>query len=173
MTQPPAIGETFGRWEVIGEPVIKGTRVAVPCRCQCGTERDVLVSSLRRKDRGNLSCGCWRRERTASIVGETRWKDSHGRSKDPLYQLWKRVKRRCYEPTAHNYKWYGGRGIGVFEPWQDDAGAFIDWIEENLGPRPSPVHSINRIDNDGDYEPGNLAWADPVEQARNRRSSRS
>lgn len=130
----------------------------------------MLVVNLKRKDRANSnpSCGCWRRERTATIVSETRWKDSHGRSKDPLYQLWKRIKRRCYDAKTHNYKWYGGRGIGMWEPWRDDAGLFIDWIEQNLGPRPSPKHSINRIDNDGDYEPGNLDWQDPIGQATNR-----
>lgn len=129
----------------------------------------MLVQSLRRTDRTTPSCGCWRRERTATIVTETRWKGSHGRSKDPLYKLWLRINRRCHDPSAHNYRWYGARGIKVWEPWRHDAGLFIDWIEQNLGPRPSPEHSINRIDNDGDYEPGNLDWATALQQARNRR----
>lgn len=169
MTQPPQVNEKFGRWTVVGEPVIRGERVAMPCRCECGTERNVLVSGLRRKDRDNLSCGCWRRERTKTIVSETRWKNSHGLSKHPLYQLWKRIIRRCYSPTADNYKWYGGAGVQVWEGWRHDAGAFIAYIEENLGPRPSPKHSVDRIDPYGNYEPGKIRWATPVEQARNRR----
>jgi hypothetical protein len=167
--------ERYGRWTVIGEPtpVRAGSqmRPAVPCRCDCGTERLVLVQSLTRKDRANPSCGCWRREQSATQARQqfTRHGKARASGKDPLYLLWKRVMRRCYDPTTHNYRWYGGRGIGVFEPWRTDAGAFIDWIEQNLGPRPSPRHSINRVDNDGDYEPGNLDWATPLQQVHNSR----
>lgn len=171
MSQAPAVGATYGRWEVTGEPVIKGTRVAVPCRCKCGTERTVLVQSLTRKDRNQdqLSCGCWRRERTATIVSETRWKDSHGLSKHPLYALWKRIIRRCHNPAAHNYRWYGGAGVQVWEGWRHDAGAFIAYVERELGPRPSPRHSLDRYPPDANYEPGKIRWADPAGQARNRR----
>lgn len=173
MTQPiPVLGERFGRWTVIGESAMRNGHRAVLCRCACGTERSVLVQGLRRSDRANPSCGCWRRERTATIVSETRWRDSHGRAaggKDPLYRLWARINKRCHNPRAHNYRWYGGRGIKVWEGWRHDAGAFIEYVEQNLGPRPSPRHSINRIDNDGDYAPGNIEWATPKQQAANRR----
>ena len=148
------------------------THRAVPCKCDCGTERTVLVQSLRRKDRSTPSCGCWRRERTATIVSETRWKDSHGRTagdKDPLYRLWQRIIRRCYNPDAHNYRWYGGAGVRVWDGWRHDAGAFISYIEHELGPRPSPRHSLDRYPPDADYAPGKIRWADPVMQARNRR----
>jgi hypothetical protein len=125
------------------------------------------VFALRNGD--SQSCGCWKAERTRTIVSETRWKDSHGRSKDPLYRLWGRIRKRCENPQTHNYRWYGGRGIKVCEEWQQDAGAFIAYIEQVLGPRPSPQHSIDRIDNDGDYEPGNLRWATQTEQVHNSR----
>lgn len=171
---PPEIGERFGRWVVIGPPQwIETTqrRAAVPCRCDCGTERIVLVQSLRRTDRSTPSCGCWKREQSGTQAKRQWTKHGHATagSNEPLYRLWRRIRRRCYDPKAHNYKWYGGRGIKMWEPWRNDAGLFIDWIEQNLGPKPSPKHSINRIDNDGDYEPGNLDWADPVQQAKNRR----
>ena len=81
------------------------------------------------------------------------------------------MRKRCTNPKAHNYQYYGGRGISVYEPWRHDAGAFITWIEENIGPRPEGM-SIDRIDNDGDYEPGNLRWATHSQQVRNRRASR-
>jgi hypothetical protein len=126
------------------------------------------VQTLHRKDRDDLSCGCWKRERTATIVTETRWKDSHGLSKHPFYALWSRIKKRCYNPNAHNYRWYGARGIRMADEWVNDAGAFIAYVEANLGPRPSPKHSINRIDNDGDYRQGNIEWADPLQQAHSR-----
>lgn len=165
---PPQPGEQFGRWTVTGNSVMQGTRRLVPCRCECGTERLVMVQSLRRKDRSTPSCGCWRRERAATIVSETRWRGSHGLSGHPLYRLWKRIRRRCYDPAVHNYRWYGARGIGVCPEWRDDAGAFIAYIERVLGPRP-PGMSLDRIDNDGDYAPGNVRWATPTEQVRNSR----
>src|SRR5215469_10968047 len=165
-TSPPLLGERFGRWTVIGESLMRdpGHRV-VPCRCDCGTERTVLVFALRSK---SASCGCWKAERARTIVSEFRWKDSHGRSKDPLYKLWTRIKRRCHNPDAHNYKWYGARGIAVYEPWRTDAGALIAYIEEHLGPRPEGC-SLDRIDNDGDYAPGNIRWATRAVQVSNRR----
>lgn len=171
MQSPPHIGEKFGRWTVVGETAWPRGRAVVLCRCDCGTERDVLVQSLRRKDRASSSCGCWKRERTATIVSETRWKNSHGhaaKGKDPLYCLWLRIRRRCHNPKAHNYKWYGGRGIQVCEEWRHDAGAFIAYIEKHLGPRPDGM-SLDRVDNDKNYEPGNIRWATAAEQARNRR----
>ena len=97
----------------------------------------------------------------------------HGRSgpKDPLYIMWKNVKQRCFNPKHTAYRWYGGRGISVWEPWRTDADAFITYIEENLGPRPKGC-SIDRIDNDGDYAPGNLRWATRKEQVANSRNRR-
>src|SRR6266487_646911 len=166
-TQPPQSGERFGRWLVTGKSFMSRGHRFVPCVCDCGTKQYVLVFSLR--NGSSLSCGCWRRERSATIVSETRWKDSHGLSKHPLYLKWKRILRRCYNPKAHNYRWYGGRGIGMCEEWYNDAGAFIRYIEKELGPKPSPQHSLDRKNNDGDYEPGNLRWATPKEQAQNRR----
>lgn len=86
----------------------------------------------------------------------------------PLYRLWAGVKRRCTDPKAQNYPWYGGRGITMHDPWLTDAEAFITYVEEHLGPRP-PGKSIDRIDNDGNYEPGNLRWATMSEQRLNAR----
>lgn len=113
------------------------------------------------------SCGCLKREQVSTLVSRTRWAGSHGLSKHPLYQTWKRINRRCHSPAAHNYRWYGGRGIQVCPEWRHDAGAFIAYVERELGPRPTPKHSIDRVDNNGNYEPGNLRWATPVEQVHN------
>jgi hypothetical protein len=172
-TCPPSIGERFGWWTVTGEPVMSspGHR-SVPCHCDCGTERFVLVFALRNGT--SSSCGCWKAERARTIVAETRWKDSHGRAADngdPLYRLWKRINRRCHDPKAHNYRWYGARGISVCDEWRHDAGAFCSYIEQTIGPRP-PGKSIDRIDNDGDYRPGNVRWATHAEQMANRRAAR-
>jgi Staphylococcus phage HNH endonuclease len=94
-------------------------------------------------------------------------------SKHPLYQTWQQMMYRCYNPNSARFQHYGGRGIIVCQQWQD-LDVFIDWVECNLGPRPLR-HSIDRIDNDGNYEPGNVRWATIQMQNQNRRqySSRS
>jgi len=92
---------------------------------------------------------------------------SHGLSRTPEYKAWKRMRCRCNNPGAHNYKDYGGRGITVCDRWD----SFENFLSD-MGPRPSAWHSVERNQNDGDYEPGNCVWATKTEQARNRRSSR-
>jgi len=77
---------------------------------------------------------------------------------------------RCYNPKSINYKYYGERGILVCEEWKDDFVSFYDYIQENLGQKPDPSYSLDRIDNDGNYEPGNIRWASKKQQCKNRRS---
>lgn len=95
----------------------------------------------------------------------------------PLYNTWKHIQRRCYSESSPHYRWYGARGISLFEEWRETkrgrgAGQafrrFAAWVEENLGQRPEGL-TLDRIDVNGNYEPGNLRWATSSEQSFNRR----
>lgn len=81
---------------------------------------------------------------------------------------WCQAKLRCYDPENHSYYRYGGRGILMCERWRDSYEAYASDVYAELGPKPSPRHTIDRIDNDGHYEPGNIRWATPKQQSRNR-----
>lgn len=144
------------RWTLLG----RGSRRRyVHVRCACGTEREITSDSLRCGS--SRSCGCYCKERS-SVVHRT-----HGASDTPEYGVWTGMRRRCTKPTDPAFPGYGGRGIAVCARWDDFATFLAD-----VGPRPSPLHTIERKNNDGCYEPGNCVWATKKAQARNRRSSR-
>ncbi len=86
----------------------------------------------------------------------------------PEFHAWRAIKNRCFSPLNKSYDHYGGRGITVCDAWRNDYRQFL----EHVGRRPSPHHSIDRINNDGNYEPGNVRWATSAEQMRNRRVTR-
>lgn len=108
------------------------------------------------KGKARQSCGCLRSSTT------------HGLSKTYLYNLWMGINQRCYNKNAKSYPRYGGRGIKVLEEWRNNPESFFAWILDNLGERLSG-YSLDRIDNDGDYAPGNLRWANDSTQMTNRR----
>lgn len=122
------------------------------CVCDCG--KQVYYSTGFLKDGKRTSCGC---------DGPR-----HGLSRTPEHNIWAGILARCRNPHIKHYKHYGGRGISVCERWRSSFLAFLD----DMGHRPSPAHSIDRIDVNGDYEPQNCRWATSLEQGVNRRQTR-
>ena len=145
-------GARFGMWTTI--EASQNVYVWWLCRCDCGTERRVRQYLL--LNGGSTGCGC-----TKNVT--------HGMSKSAEYRIWHGMLNRCYRPKHIEYARYGGRGIRVCDEWRAPHGfpAFL----AHVGPRPSPGHSIDRINVDGNYEPGNVRWASVTEQASNRRDS--
>jgi hypothetical protein len=160
------IGERFGMLTVVDDApaLISGDqrRRCVSVRCDCGTAKSAVLDALRRGL--VVSCGCHRRQ--VVIDRNT----THGLAhKVPEYRVWLAMRERCSDPNNKFYRRYGGRGIRVCARWQADFAAFY----EDMGPRPGDRWSIDRIDNDGNYEPGNCRWATAEQQRANRGDGRA
>lgn len=153
-----AVGSKFGRWTVIAPSTSSrsGER-RWECICDCGRSKVVVASNLRKGI--SLSCGCLMREQIAERNRK------HGGKGTPEYNAWNAAVQRCHRKSHPAFKNYGGRGITMCAEWRHNFAAFL----EHIGPRPSPRHSLDRIDNDRGYEPGNVRWVTWDVQASNRR----
>lgn len=154
-------GQTFDRLTVKGQAERRTGRIAWRCECTCGSSAVVTTKHLRG---GRVrSCGCLRREQIGAL------KFDHGQARAKAntkeFRAWCSAKERCYNPNHDRYALYGGRGVRMAAEWLNDFAAFF----AHIGPKPDPKMTVDRIDPNGHYEPGNVRWATASEQRRNQR----
>lgn len=151
-------GKRFGKLTVIQRVQNKGNKVNWLCQCDCGNTTIVQGSNLKN---GHIrSCGC--------LISETNTK--HGKWNSRIYRIYHAMKQRCYNSSSEHYDCYGGRGISICPEWLHDFQAFYNWA---MSHGYSDELSIDRIDVNGNYEPGNCRWAEPSLQTFNQRTRKN
>lgn len=156
-------GKKFGRLTVIGLDTNNTCNEKKwLCSCECGGIKSVKGSSLR--NGVTVSCGCYQREVVKKV------NKIHGMYTSRIHRIWSAMKQRCYNPNNEAYKNYGGRGIKVCDEWKNDFTKFCSWALCNGY---SDELSIDRIDNDGNYEPNNCRWATREQQNNNTRRQKN
>lgn len=159
------IGQRFGLLATI-EPRMSGHQRAHLCRCDCGNEKVVTNAKLRTGH--TVSCGCHRRAALAKQAQSVR---VHGLSAAPEHRVWATMLSRCFNKNTHAYRWYGARGIKVCDRWRfgEEGKSGFECFIADMGMRPRPDLTIERKENNGDYEPKNCIWATWEIQRSNKR----
>lgn len=154
------VGKKFGRLTILSltyDPTTK--KYASVCRCDCGTIREYDFACVR--SGSTISCGCYLKE----IRGKASIKHHMYKSKE--HKAWRHIKERCFNENCKYYYNYGGRGITMCDRWRDSFENFF----ADMGYAPSSKHSVDRIDVNGNYEPGNCRWATDRQQSQNKRGT--
>lgn len=158
-------GQKFGFWKIAGvAKKQRGKSAFIKCKCVCGTVRDVETARLIGGE--SKSCGCKATELRVPQI--TTHGQAKGGQETPEYSAWRAMIQRTTNSSSPDWHNYGGRGITVCDRWRHSFENFF----EDMGKRPSNGHSIDRIDNEQGYKPGNVRWATAAEQARNTRRTR-
>lgn len=156
-------GMKFGRLTVLDRADNKGGRVCWRCKCDCGNE---IVTKGKYLLNGDAkSCGCLGGKKFASQINF-----NHGMTGTKIYHTWQGIKKRCFKQNCKSYKDYGARGITICTEWKDDFQAFYDYVSQ-LPHFGEDGYSLDRIDNNGNYAPDNVRFADRKTQARNTRKN--
>lgn len=155
-------GKRFSRLLVIKRVKIEGANNAMwECRCDCGNTTIAAASNI--SSGVTNSCGCLAKEKAAESLRGNTINRTHNMTTSVEYRAWSKLKMRCYVKTNPKYPHYGARGITVCDHWRDSFENFL----EDMGLRPSPKHSIDREDVNGNYEKSNCRWATATQQMRN------
>ena len=153
-------GRRFGYLVAISPISVKGRGLKWLCKCDCGKEHCVDSYHL---THGNIkSCGCLQRKMASKKNVR------HGLVGTTIYNEWASMKQRCNNPNSFAYKYYGARGIKVCDEWNKSFESYYDYVSK-LPKYGTPTYTLDRINNDGNYEPGNVRWASKSEQCFNRR----
>lgn len=161
------IGQKFNRLTILDIVGRKNRTAVALCQCDCGKRKQIVVPSLLT---GNTkSCGCIAKEWSAGLSKTYLTKHGHssGGGNTSIYNRWLAIRRRCNNPGNWQFPDYGGRGIKVCPAWNDSFEQFL----KDVGEPPFPGATLDRENNNGNYEPGNVRWATRSQQARNRRDT--